>query len=214
VIFFGRILSMAKMMLAGVVLGGLVLGGCYGTHALDQRYVSERPEYGDKALPNPGEAPPAERLEMVNPDPVRRGTPEIQEVVTGTWTFVTPTTTTRVERKTEGMSQFSLYMGRPKPTDTPVVVITVSADPRTQVESDPETYKVTGTRSYVLNGNIAKEWTGTTKDGAAFTELLVTKPGGKGDVCHAVAVAKTGEERKVALEILGSLTWKANEKTE
>ena len=74
----------------------------------------------------------------------------------------------------------------------------------------PETYKVGNTRSYILNGNIAREWTGTMKNGAVFSELVISKPGGKGDVCHAVAVAKNAEERKAALEILGSITWKAN----
>jgi hypothetical protein len=190
------------------------LAGCYSTNPLDKRYVSVRPNYGDTALPNPGEAPaPRPKLEIVNPSPVRNPpAPAFQDIVTGTWTFTTPPTTTRVERKNGGMSQFSIYMGRPGPTDTPLVVITVSSDAKSLAESDAETYKVTGTRTYVLNGNVAKEWTGTTSGGVPFNELLISKPGvDKGDKCHAIAVAKTAEQRKLAVEILSSITWKANE---
>jgi hypothetical protein len=63
-----------------------------------------------------------------------------------------------------------------------------------------------------LNGNIAKEWTGSTSAGAPFNELVISKPGvEKGDVCHAIAVAKSAEGRKLAIEILSSITWKASE---
>jgi hypothetical protein len=190
------------------------LAGCYTTSPLAKRYVSVRPDYGDKELPNPGAAPePVEHREIVNPSPVRNPpAPVYQDIVTGTWSFTTPPTTTRVERKNGGMSQFSIYMGRPAPEDKPLVVITVSADAKSLAESDPDAYKVKGTRTYALNGNIAKEWTGTTSAGVPFNELVISKPGvEKGDVCHAIAVARTAEERKLAIEILSSITWKANE---
>jgi hypothetical protein len=205
---------MVMMKCVGILAMAMALAACSSTSPLDKRYVSVRPDYGDKALPNPGEAPePVEHRDLVNPSPVRNPpAPMYQDIVTGTWTFTTPPTTTRVERKNGGMSQFSIYMGRPAPQDKPLVVITVSADAKSLAESDPETYKVTGTRTYALNGNIAKEWTGQTSAGVPFNELMISNPGvEKGDVCHANAVARTSEERKLAIEILSSITWKANE---
>src|SRR4051812_326813 len=85
------------------------LAACHASHPLDSRYVSVRPNYGATPLPNPGEAPTPKKVEMVNPDPVRNPpTPVEQDIVTGTWTFTTPPTTTRVERKNAGLSQFSI----------------------------------------------------------------------------------------------------------
>ena len=133
--------------------------------------------------------------------------------ITGTWTFTVPRTVTRVMKKTGELTQYSLYAGRPAANDTPIVVITVgppSAAPENSVaESDPATYKVTGTRSYVLNGNIAHAWTGTTSTGSAFSELVLTRPGATAtsDVCHAMATARNTAERTEALAILGSITW-------
>jgi hypothetical protein len=210
---FHKELPMTKpLILLSLVASLAGLSGCSRDHPLDNRYVSVRPNFGNQALPNPGDVPPpAKPLEMVNEDPVRNPpTPVTQDIITGTWTFTTPPTTTRVERKNATFSQTSVYMGRPKPNDTPLVVITVASDAKNVAESDPETYRVSGTRTYTLNGNIAKEWTGLT-NGAAFNELLITRPGSGGDRCHAIAIARGEEQRKLAIEILGSITWKANE---
>jgi hypothetical protein len=185
---------------------------CTSSHMLDRRYDYSRPDYGATALPNPGpDSQPAPHVTLVNPDPTKEMPPIIEQTITGTWNFTTPATTTRVERKTGAFHQFSIYLGRPSPTDTPFVVITVSADPRSEIESNPDNYNVKGVRTYSLNGNIAKEWAGTTKSGESFCELIISKPGAaKGDQCHAFALAKNDEQRKLALEILGSITWQAN----
>jgi hypothetical protein len=182
------------------------LGGCSGTNFLDQRFAADRSAYGDKALPNPGTQPPPPHVQIINPDPSRPSVTE--EVVTGTWTFTTPPTLTRVERRNGTLSQIALYNGRPAPTDTPIVVISVSRDARPIAAANPEKYHVQNTRSYMLNGNLAQEWTGQTDTGSGFSEIVLSRPGVKDeDVCHAVAIARTDAERKLALEILGSLTW-------
>ena len=100
----------------------------------------------------------------------------ITEQVVGTWTFTAPPTVTRVERKTADFDRFSLYTGIPAPTDVPFLVITVSRDRTSLAETDADNYKVSGKREYVMNGNIAQEWTGLTKSGAGFCELIVRKP--------------------------------------
>jgi hypothetical protein len=109
------------------------------------------------------------------------------------------------------MDQYSLYMGRPQPTDTPFLVITVSNDRQSTAESDPDTYKIGDHREYVMKGGIVQEWTGRTAQGAGFSELIIRKPGREGetgDVCHALAIARTPEEHQVALSILGSIVFK------
>jgi hypothetical protein len=137
----------------------------------------------------------------------------IDTQVVGTWTFTVPPTVTRVERKTAEMDQFSLYNGRPQPTDTPFVVMTVGRNRQVTAEGDPATYKVSGQREYTMNGAIVQEWIGLTNTGAGFCEMIVRKPGTAGqtgDVCHAMAIARTEEEQKLALGILGSIEWTAN----
>jgi hypothetical protein len=187
--------------------GMLAFAGCSRTSYLDARYIPDRAEFGDTPIPA-SSVPPAGR------SPASPTTPAAQtmdDVTTGTWTFVTPPTVTRVEHKTDNYSQFSLYYGRPEPTDTPFLVITVSNDARGIAESDPDTYRIINQREYALNGNTAHEWTGNTKTGAGFCELLIHKPpgsAGSGEVCHAMAIARTQEERTLALDILASIAWK------
>jgi len=162
--------------------------------------------------------PPAAPVgDIVNSEPTGQAPPSAPgavDEVTGTWDFTVPSTVTRVEKKNDELSEYSLYYGRPAPTDKPFVVITVApptdagADKASQAAADTATYKVSGTRTYILNGAVASEWTGRTKDGAAFCELILNHPGG-GDVCHAMAIAGDEEQRKLALQILGSIVWKA-----
>lgn len=196
------------MMLAMLVAGGLA--GCAGDSFLEQRTQVDRAAYGDQAIPVP---PPVARVETVNPNPIGPGRMMTVEHVAGTWKFTAPETVTRVERRTGDMDQFSLYAGQPAPTDTPFAVITTTRNRASIVEADPATYKISGQREYVMNGAIAKEWTGLTNLGAGFCELVVRKPGTEGqtgDVCHAIAVVKTPDEQKLAAEILGSIVWQAN----
>jgi hypothetical protein len=210
---------MMKMGLVGVVVAGVAMAGCHSASKLDQRYAPARAQLPEVELPNqPRWSPPAQRVEsVVNTEPTNREPVEAAEAVSGTWTFVTPPTVTRTMKKNGELVQYSVYAGRPAANDLPIVVITVgppaAEGKESLAESDPATYKVTGTRSYVLNGNVAQEWTGTTSTGSAFSEVLLRRPGAdaKSDVCHAMATARTTEERKTALAILGSLTWKAGD---
>jgi hypothetical protein len=195
------------VMMAAVLAGGLA--GCGRSSIFDGRYAPYRADFGDEPIPAPPPSQP--KVDLVNPDPVPGIAPQVVEQVTGTWTFVTPPTVTRVERKTSEFSQFSLYMGRPNAGDLPFVVITVSPEQKGLAETDTENYQIANSRTYALNGNVCQEWTGTTKNGRGFCELLIRKPGDRpGDVCHALATVKTTEEQKLALEILGSITWAAN----
>ncbi len=189
-------------MVAGVAgVGGV--GGCnwQARQPINERQIPDRAAYGDKALPY---EPPPPHVEMVNPDPTARGggrvpAPVTEERITGTWTFVTPETVTRVEQQTGQFSRYSLYEGRPEPTDTPFLVITISKDARGMTPSDPATYKIGGQRDYALNGNLAHEWSGNTNTGSGFSELLIKKAGGEGgDVCsRVIAVAKNGNAAEI-----------------
>lgn len=188
------------------------LTACHSTSYLDQRYPNSRANLTDTQLPN--NPRPAPHVDIQNPEPTTTTpTLELEPRITGTWTFSAPRTVTETSKKTGEVSQYSLFNGRPAPSDTPIVVITVGPanGDESIAQSDPATYKITGTRSYVLNGNIAKEWTGTASTGAAFSELILHRPGSTStdDVCHAFASARTTEERTIALNILTSLTWTA-----
>ncbi len=201
-----------------VVLGAMALVGCAQRNVLDSQAKPYRAALQEQPVEVTHMPPAAKPVEMVNADPSGGASatpPVVEEVTTGTWTFTTPPTVTRVERKNSAMSRFSLYNGRPTATQTPMVVITVApaeANGESQAASDGDAYKISGRRDYTLNGNIAKEWTGLTKDGSAFCELIVRRAGGGGDVCHAMAIAKDAGERKLALDILGSIVWKDNER--
>ena len=156
--------------------------------------------------------PPPPHVTVVNPPP---GQPLILPVeVTGTWTFTTPTTTTRTERKIGDTDQFSIFDGRPSPTDTPLVVITVARDQKSLAESDPAAYKITNQREYPMNGNLVHEWTGQTTAGSGFSELLISRPGEdlqQGETCHAIAIVKNAAQQKTALAILGSIIWEPSQ---
>lgn len=189
-----------------VVFSCAGLAGCAHESILTRQTVPFRAELSDKEIPVP---PP--HVEVVNPSPIAPGEPLVLPTeVVGNWDFSAPRTVTQVEHKQGDTDQFLLYMGRPGPTDTPFVVITVAADQKSIAESDPATYKITGQRDYIMNGNVVHEWTGLMAGGAGFSELLIRRPGAQGttgQTCHAMAVVKTPEEQKVAQPILGSLTW-------
>jgi len=196
------------MLMLAVVSAGAITG-CAGDSFLEQRTKSDRAEYGSELIPVP---PP--HVEPVNANPIGPGgVLIIDDKVMGTWKFTTPPTVTRVERKTADYDQFSLYNGRPAPTDTPFLVITTTRNRESIAAGDPATYKVAGQREYVMNGVIAQEWTGLTNTGQGFCEMVVRKPGAEGstgDVCHAMAVVKNEDEQKLALGILGSIVWQPN----
>jgi len=197
-----------------VLIAAIGVSGCASRNYLDERYNLSRADLKEEPIEVTHEPAPVTVGETVNEEPTGQAPPSVPgvvDVVTGEWDFTVPPTVTRVERKSAELEQYSLYRGRPSGTEKPFVVITVSpaeSDKGSLAEADPETYKISNTRSYALNGNIAREWTGRTNDGSAFCELIITKPGGRGDLCHAIAVAKDADERKLALDILGSITWK------
>jgi len=189
-----------------ILTSSLVLAGCESQNLLDSRTIPDRPAYGKETI-----AVPPPHVDIVNPDPRGAdGGVVITDQVVGTWTFTAPPTVTQVERKTADFDRFSLYTGIPAPADTPFLVLTVTRDRASTVEADTDNYRVSGKREYVMNGNIAQEWTGLTKAGAGFCELIVRKPGPAGqtgDVCHALALARTEDEQKMALAILSSIVW-------
>jgi hypothetical protein len=194
----------------------LTFVGCASKNYLDNQYTPYRADLSDQPIEVTHTPPPAAPVQDVNTDPNANGgsgaaLPQVvQQVITGTWTFTTPATTTRVERRFPTTDQFSIYNGRPNPTDKPFVVITVSpsgSDDASTTQADPDQYKTSATREYILNGNLAKEYTGLTNTGAAFCELILHRPGTTGDTCHALAIAKTSADRDLALTLLASITW-------
>jgi hypothetical protein len=206
--------QMYKAASAGSLLLGisvLLLAGCAHESYLTQQTTPDRAELRDKEIPVP---PPPPHVDVVNPNPIGPGEPIVLPVeVTGTWTFTTPASTTRVERKVGDTDQFSIYDGRPSPTDTPIVVITVARDQQPIAASDPAHYKVANQREYAMNGNIVHEWTGQA-GGAGFSELLIRRPGEnlqEGETCHAMAIVKTPDQQKTALGILSSIVWEPSQ---
>jgi len=192
------------MKMTWLLLAAAMLAGCGTSSVFDQRYVPDRAEFGSEKINVPPAPATLPHVDVINDDPTAN--PDVVDHIAGTWTFVTPPTTTRIERKTPSFSQYSLYNGRPEAADTPFVVVTVSSDAGGTAESDTENYKIAASRTYSLNGNIAQEWTGNTKAGRGFCELVIKKPGDKpGDICHAMAIVKNADEQKLALSILASI---------
>ena len=148
---------------------------------------------------NPGN-PPLNTQGIVSP---------LEPVITGTYTFVVPATVSQMRRTTDRFDQYAMYIGRPGPTDTPFMVITVSRDVATFANQPDSNYDVQNTRSYPLNGLIVAESTGFTKDKhLPFSEIIAKRPGG-GDQLLAVTIVPDNATRDVALEILSSLKWEA-----
>jgi hypothetical protein len=203
---------MTKHALLLTLVATSALLGCRSVHPLDKRYVSVRAPYDTRPLPNAGDEPsPQKPLEIINEDP--KTVPDLRDIITGTWTFTTPRTTTRVKKETGTISQFLLYQGRPQPADQPIVTITVSPEAASEAEANPDQYTVKNKRKYTLNGAIAEEWTGTKSDGTGFTELVLSHPLKSSQRCHALATAKNPEQQKLAVEILSSLKFTPSENT-
>ncbi len=195
---------MKKLIMIAVVG---VVGGCEMPSILTEPTQSPRAKFGNAVLATRPTTPEVGSGFL--------DTPVVElNRIGGTWTFTVPPTVTQVERRTAEYHQFSLYVGRPAPTDTPFLVITVGRNPKSVVWAEPQTYKNPQSREYILNGEAAAESVGLTDSGAAYTELVVTRAGsqaGTSDACHALAIAKNDEQRKLALEILQSIVWKPNQ---
>jgi len=121
----------------------------------------------------------------------------------GTYTFTLPPTVTSVKQTTNGMQQYRLYVGRPAPQATPFIVLTVA--PNLEAPMETASGSVTH-RTYHLNGLLTEEWKGYDLQRHPFCELLVSHDDG-GDQLHAIAVARTTDERAVALKILATIQW-------
>ncbi len=125
----------------------------------------------------------------------------------GTYTFTIPATVTTVKQTNDVLQQYRLFLGQPKPDDLPFLVLTVAANqtaPSKTGEPNP------AYRTYRLNGLDTQEWKGYDLERHPYCELLVTH--GSGDQLHAIAVARNAKERALALEILSSIKWLAQEK--
>src|SRR3954447_26447029 len=110
------------LSLAGLMVGAVALAACGATTRssyLDTVYAPDRAKLGSQPVPPPP-VEPSRHIDIVNPDPTQKsgGTlPSQPDTIAGTWTFVTPPTVTRVERKTAMgggyNSEYTLYNGRP-----------------------------------------------------------------------------------------------------
>jgi len=193
-----------QVPLLAMTVTTLLLAACQDNALIRYPQSIDRADLGTLALPNePAPLPPFHGSGLTQLPP-----PAAVEQTMGTYDFVVPPTVTQVKRTTNDFEQYSLYMGRPAPTDTPFLVITVG--PRVQLESQqPETkLAAENVRRYSLNGLIATEWTGHTTDHRLpFCEILAAH-GSTGDQLAAVAVARNDEQRKAALDILASITWR------
>jgi hypothetical protein len=115
---------------------------------------------------------------------------------------------TRLQRTTGRFDQVTMYQGRPAPSDTPFLVITVAPDAGDARAADAG-LQPTSSRRYIMHGLIVDEWTGYTREGhLPFAQLLIQRPGG-GDELYASAIAKDETQRQLAEAILGSIRWHA-----
>ncbi len=199
----------AVFLLAGLALS---LAACEGLAPLSHPQKIDR---ADMPLNRIDTAPVArEKTTPANPsaapeEPGATTMPAAPEepIQSGTYVFTIPPTVSTVKQTTDGMQQYRLYMGQPKPEATPFLVMTVAPnlDAPTQDAQGEATH-----RSYRLNGLMTQEWKGYDLTHHPYCELLLAH-GTSGDQLHAIAVARNNEERAVALKILDSIKWVASE---
>jgi hypothetical protein len=186
------------LLAAGVLMS--LLAGCQHEYFLSQAAWVPRADLDEKALA--AKAPVVSTV-------TREGTAATQTVedsVTGTYTFTTPKNVTQLQVGSTEYSVYQLYVGEARPTDTPLLVITVAPKVESEAASGAGDLKMEKSRSYSLNGLATQEWTGKTTQGLPFCELIVSH-GDKGEKLHAIAIARDEASRKVALDILASITW-------
>jgi len=196
----------------GMPLVMLSLTGCEGLSFLSQRQHIDRPDMPLQRLnstpispfgtPSGGPNSSAGLTNPVSPDSGGSIFPPVEPQQTGQFQFTIPPTVTNLKRSTDSMQQYRLFAGRPGPTDSPFLVMTVaaSAAPNTP---EPGSQPV-GHRTYTLNGLMAEEWTGYTPDKLPYSELLITSEHAATQL-FARAVARNEEQRKLALDVLGSI---------
>lgn len=197
----------------GVVGLALTFAACEGTATLAQRQKIDRADMPLDRI----DTTPIGRVASAPAPATAPATPEAgdatmpaaaDEDLPGSYTFTIPPTVTTVKQSNSGMQQYRLYVGQPKAADTPFVVLTVAPNieaPTQEAQGEPTE------RTYRLNGLQTQEWKGYDQQHHPYCELLVTH-GPKGDQLHAIAVARTNDERALALKILNTIKWSATNK--
>lgn len=192
----------------GVVSAVGVVGGCESENFLKFRQDIPRADLG---LDAQTARVPATRERGVIDEVT---TPGIEDRVVGTYTFVVPETVTQIKKTGETLTQYLLYFGTPAAEDRPIVRIEIGPKVESEAMAGTGEFKslkdgvLPKLRVYSLNGLEVHEYSGHTAAGLPFCELVVSHGDG-GDELHAVAVARDAETRKVALDVLGSIGWKA-----
>ena len=199
------VVGLLGMLLAMAGLAGM-LGGCESWSAVRHVPAGRSCGHADRPLPNVASREAIGVARPFGPSGlVALLPPAALDEVKGTYEFTVPGTVTQIKRSTNDFEQYSLYMGRPGPGDTPFLVITVGPHVSVENTQPDSTLRADATRMYGLNGLITHEWTGYTTDRKLpFCELLVSHDL-EGDRLQAVAVAKNAEQRKLALEFWEAL---------
>ncbi len=198
---YGLVIRAASLAL---LAAAVCFAGCSTLSPIRYAQRIPRASLTDQPIPVPPAPPPAPFTtsgvsELPPPLPI--------EETQGSYDFVVPPTVTQVKHTTNDFEQYSLYFGRPGPNDTPFVVITVGPHVQAASQQPDTNLAPENARRYFLNGLPTTEWTGHTIDHKLpFCELLISH-GATGDQLTAVAIAKTAEERKIALDILASIAW-------
>ena len=196
-------MKMRRIVMVGVIGVAAAVGGCTSENFLKRRQDIPRADLGLDAL--------AARVnggrEGVPPD-VDVMQEQAQDKVVGTYEFAVPKTVTEIRKTGPEWAQYQLYFGTPAPADRPIVNIMIGPKVESEAAAGTGDLKAEKNRIYSLNGLQVQEWTGHTVGGLPFCELIISH-GESGDKLHAVAVARDVESRKVALDVLGSISWKA-----
>ncbi len=200
-------IRVARFVLVG--LSCALLAGCFtGPTFLTESTDPPRARLADTPLPNVPEPHRQDNTKVVINDMGLVVKP-VEDVIKGTYTFNVPANVTQVRHQTGKFEQYLLYWGQPQPSDVPFATITVGPNLQATHDQPGSNLKVSASRTYILNGLSAKEWTGYTAEGYPFCELIA-RHDPKGDMLHVVTIVRTQEIRQVALDTLASITWDEN----
>lgn len=191
--------------LLAVSITMMALAGCGQPDVLVGPQPVHRAVFLDKILPvsphasNPyiiGYSSPS----AVSPAPSRRA---------GTFTFTVPPGVTQFEKQTQQTHEYLLYLGRPTPNQKPFVTLLL-AHGIVPISHNNAAMHVETSRSFLLNGLPAKEWTGHINTGAGFAEIVVKSPDQGGEL-DAMAISSNRRTHKLALGVLKSIRWQESQ---
>jgi hypothetical protein len=128
--------------------------------------------------------------------------------VTGTYTFTVPPTMTLVKEENGDLQRYQIFAGQPAPEDKPIVTITLGNGQSADSATGAGGLTSNKNRTYLLNNIPVQEWQGYTADRKPYCEVLGKFPGATQDV-HALAIGRTPDLGKQALELLSTLHWQA-----